>query len=109
MAEELLPEEGELVRLAAGLTEEGVVGAALGALGALAAAGVVVAAKWAVEWGRPRAKLVTGAIDAALGGYLLCRQLAKKGRPEPFLDTATTAFALLELLTGASALLSLLG
>jgi hypothetical protein len=92
--------------LAAG---EEAVRAAVGALGGLAAAGVLTAAKWAVEWGRPKVRLATGAIDAALGGYLLYRQLAKRGAWDPFLDTAASAFALLELLVGASALLSLLG
>ena len=91
--------------LAAG---EEAVGAAVGALGGLAAAGVLTAAKWAVEWGRPRVKLATGAIDAALGGYLLYRQLTKRGAWDPFLDTAASTFALLELLVGASALLSFL-
>ena len=91
------------------LKAESLVPAALGALGGLAAAGVLTACKWLVEWGRPRVKLVTGVVDAGMGGYLLYRQLTKKERPEPFLDTATTTFALLELLVGASALVSALG
>jgi hypothetical protein len=91
------------------LKVESLVPAALGGLAGLVGAGFLTASKWLVEWGRPRVKLVTGAVDAGLGGYLLYRQLTKKEKPEPFLDTATATFALLELLVGASALVSALG
>ncbi|MCC6049130.1 MAG: hypothetical protein LM580_00385 [Thermofilum sp.] len=91
------------------LTRENIIDAAAGALGGLLAAAVLTAAKWAVEWGRPSVKLATGLVDAALGGYLLYRQLTKRGAWDPFLDTAASTFALLELLVGISALVSSLG
>ena len=80
---------------------------AMGALAALVGAGVLVAIKWLVEWGRPEVKIATGAVDLGIGGWLTYEQfIAGKAPADPFMDTAKSAFGILELLVGSAAVIS---
>jgi uncharacterized YccA/Bax inhibitor family protein len=83
---------------------------ALGAFAGLISAVVVTVAKMLAEWGRPHVKLVTGAVDTLIGGFLVYNQLvAGKKTGDPFTDSAAATFGILELIVGLSALASGIG
>jgi hypothetical protein len=80
---------------------------ALGAFAGLISAGVIVIAKMLAEWGRPHVKLVTGAVDTMIGGFLVYNQfVAGRKTGDPFIDSAAATFGILELIVGLTALAS---
>jgi uncharacterized YccA/Bax inhibitor family protein len=83
---------------------------ALGAFAGLISAVVVTVAKMLAEWGRPHVKLITGAVDTLIGGFLVYNQfVAGKKTGDPFTDSAAATFGILELIVGLSALASGVG
>jgi hypothetical protein len=83
---------------------------AVGAFAGLISAGILTVAKMLAEWGRPHVKLVTGAVDTMIGGFLVYNQfIAGKKTGDPFTDSAAATFGILELIVGLAALASGVG
>jgi hypothetical protein len=83
---------------------------AVGALSGLICAGVITVAKILAEWGRPHVKILTGAVDTAIGGLIVYNQfIAGKKTGDPFTDSAVATFGILELIVGLAALASGVG